>query len=103
MLSVVLSSLAQIQLVLAELQLTVFSFCLLLSFVLPHLFLAERVPFTVLTLLVWTMMHFELPSNHLLQAEPMSATDYKLLTATLDPFSESSGATFFIPSSYPAS
>lgn len=80
--------------------------CLLLlalSFVLPHLFLAERMPSAVLTLLVWAVMQFELPSNHLVQAEPMSATDYKVLTATLDSLSESSGATFFITSSYPAS
>lgn len=51
-------------------------------------------PSAVLTLLVWATMQSELPGNHLLQAEPMSATDCKPLTATLDPCFESSGATF---------
>lgn len=54
----------------------------------------------VLMLLVWATLQFELPGNHLQRAESVSATDYKLLTATLDPFSESSGATFFF--FYPA-
>ena len=68
------------------------------SFVPPHLFLAQRVPSIVLTLLVRATMQIELPSNHLVRAEPVCATDYKPLTATPDsiPPPESSGAFFLI-------
>lgn len=43
-----------------------------------------------------------LPGNHLVRAQPMSATDYKPLTATLDPFFRILRSNLFIYVLYPA-
>lgn len=84
----VLSSPVHFQLVLAELQLTVVAFvdscplCYLICF--ESGARAGRIANAAGFGLRCSQM---LPGNHLVRVEPMSATDYKPLTATLDPFS----------------